>query len=91
MLVEDGIIRGQNRNREMDGVPANKTNLQAVAQTWLRPHSRLPFNEIQYRFVRPRILFEEYLYPIESVPLRSELVKELQEQADCLGVATQLV
>ena len=65
MLVEDGIIRGQNRNREMDGAPANKANLQAIAQTWLRPHSKRPFNEIQYRFVRPRILFEEFLDPIE--------------------------
>ncbi len=65
MLILDGVIQGQNRSHETAGDAANEVNLQTVARPWLRPHPIRSTAEIHYRFVRPRILFEEYLDEME--------------------------
>jgi len=67
LLVRDGIIQGQNRDLSMAGTPADNKALRQVAGRWLRSYrdKMLRINEIHYGFLKPRIMFEECLTPID--------------------------
>jgi hypothetical protein len=67
LLVEDGIVRGGNRTTEGAGQIANSRCLQQVANAWLnsRDERQRQRQEKHYQDVRPGILFERLLTPVE--------------------------
>ena len=67
LLVFDGVIRGQNRTAIDMGRKADKKSLVEIAGRWLdSPEaSRKCRKELHYRYIKPRIVFEEFLHPID--------------------------
>ena len=63
LLVIDGTIRGQNWDASFFGKSASLENLKKIATQWLTFSTRelLKAQEIQYGYVKPRIIFEEYV------------------------------
>jgi hypothetical protein len=67
LLVVDNVVQGGNRERIGAGRQADAEYLQQVAQKWFRSRRerRRRRSERQYQFVRPRILFEQFLQPVD--------------------------
>ena len=64
MLVVDGRFEGMNRDRKLVGKYANNIYLRILAFRWLWPGKFLS-REVHYRYVRPGILFEEFIDPVD--------------------------
>ena len=65
MLVVDGRFCGMNRNRLLAGVHAHNTTLKALARLWLQPAIVRQWKEVHYSHVRPGVLFEELIDPVD--------------------------
>jgi TupA-like ATPgrasp len=67
LLVKDGVVVGLNRSDKGAGRPATAEFLQEVAEKWLKPRGerKRRARERHYGFIRPGILFEEYLDSID--------------------------
>lgn len=65
MLVVNGHFQGMNREKRMAGEHADTAGLRRLARQWQSERMHGTHREIQVRFVEPRILFEEYLSPLE--------------------------
>ena len=68
MLVKNRIIQGGNRNLEHAGEKAESALLEKIAKRWLSPlrgNIRRKLEQRQYAYPRRRIVFEEYLDPVD--------------------------
>lgn len=67
MLVVGGIVRGGNRSVAYAGRTADTRFLQSVAHAWFtsKYEALRRERERQYTFVRPGILFEQFLDPVD--------------------------
>ena len=65
LLVLNGVIQGQNRSSTYVGEAADNVRLQEIARAWWRPGEDRSRNELHYRFLERRILFEQFLDSID--------------------------
>jgi hypothetical protein len=67
LLVEDGVVRGSNQTADGAGQIADSRYLQQVANSWLSSSNERERRrqEKHYQHVKPGILFEQSLVPID--------------------------
>ena len=67
LLIENNIVMGGNRKLTGSGIPATTKYLQQVAAQWLMSEQevRRHINEKHYSFVKPGILLEQFLEPVD--------------------------
>lgn len=67
LLIVDGSIRGGNRSLTGAGYIADSELLQKIAKYWIHSEQELQrrSRERHYQFVKPRIIFEQFLKPVD--------------------------